>query len=265
MERYTVLGSTGFIGSNLVKFLRAKGGEVYAPSRIENLRGKELGTVFYCIGMTADFRKKPLETIDAHVNVLKSVLQETNVKRLIYLSSTRVYQNNENTNTDAALRVNPHKFDDIYNITKILGESICLSHSKLCKVVRVSNVLGLDPKKSNFLYSLIEQMKTRSKVVIQQSPEDAKDYVDIEDVCDLLYKIGTRGNKNIYNLASGINISNREIASLLVKKKPEGTVEFLADKKLIHFPVMDISSLQEEFTYRPMPFNLSFKSLWEEL
>ena len=63
----TILGSSGFVGSNLKNKLVSVGINTYTPHRSEELSGKNLGHVIYCIGLTADFRTKPFETIEAHV------------------------------------------------------------------------------------------------------------------------------------------------------------------------------------------------------
>ena len=55
--QYTVLGSSGFIGRNLIKYLDSIGCEYYAPDRhLHEIMDKPLGHVIYCIGLTADFR-----------------------------------------------------------------------------------------------------------------------------------------------------------------------------------------------------------------
>ena len=62
MNRYTVLGASGFVGGALARVLREGGAQVCTPARGESLAGRELGHVFYCIGMTADFRRWPFHT-----------------------------------------------------------------------------------------------------------------------------------------------------------------------------------------------------------
>ena len=74
----TVLGAGGFIGRHLVAHFRAQGRRVAAVDRArlpEFMEGGEAGHVFYCIGLTADFRARPLETAEAHAGLLARVLQ----------------------------------------------------------------------------------------------------------------------------------------------------------------------------------------------
>ena len=92
MSGFTVIGAGGFIGGRLAAALRARGDSVYAPARgDEGLFDQDLGSVFYCAGLTGDFHVRPFETVEAHVGLLVQVLAKARFERLIYLSSTRVY------------------------------------------------------------------------------------------------------------------------------------------------------------------------------
>jgi len=66
--RVTVLGGSGFIGSHVARHLRRLGVACDTPARDdESIFSRPLGHVIYAIGLTADFRARPLETVEAHV------------------------------------------------------------------------------------------------------------------------------------------------------------------------------------------------------
>ncbi|HXP50012.1 MAG TPA: hypothetical protein VN922_08665, partial [Bacteroidia bacterium] len=93
--KYTILGSNGFIGSSLHKYLSERSEDCFCPPRNYIFDEKEnLGHVIYCIGLTADFRDNPIETVNAHVSKLIKVLENTKYESFLYLSSTRVYAGN---------------------------------------------------------------------------------------------------------------------------------------------------------------------------
>jgi len=75
--KFTVLGAGGFIGSHLLAHLRQAGHDCFAPARGDaTLFAEELGHVIYCIGLTADFRSRPFDTVRAHVCLLADVLEK---------------------------------------------------------------------------------------------------------------------------------------------------------------------------------------------
>ena len=92
MSRCTVIGASGFVGARLVEALTAAGREVSAPSRDhDGLFTRDLGQVFYCAGLTADYLARPFDTVEAHVGLIARILRDARFERLVYLSSTRLY------------------------------------------------------------------------------------------------------------------------------------------------------------------------------
>ena len=139
----TLIGGHGFIGSHLLEELKKTHWDVLVSEKNDpRLLTEELGHVFYCAGLTADFRQRPFDTVHAHVSDVASILQKSAFKSLTYLSSTRVYSGAISTKEDAVLQVNPTDANDLYNLSKLMGESICLQSGKNVRVVRLSNVYG---------------------------------------------------------------------------------------------------------------------------
>lgn len=88
----TVLGSTGFIGSHLVQYPQRHGYGCNLPEKgDESIYTGALGHVIYAIGLMADFRSRPLDTVEAHVCLLQRLIRAGNFESLTYLSSTRAY------------------------------------------------------------------------------------------------------------------------------------------------------------------------------
>jgi nucleoside-diphosphate-sugar epimerase len=150
----TVLGGTGFVGSHLVRRLRETGVAHRAPARGEPLGLDSLGAVVYCIGLTADFRGRPLATVDAHVSQLTEILRHADFERVVYLSSTRVYRRSRGPCSESdVLHLDPGDPDDLYGLSKALGESVVLSRPG-GTVVRLSNVYGPNVNPHTFLSGL---------------------------------------------------------------------------------------------------------------
>ena len=112
----TLFGGHGFVGRALHAELQRRGVQVHVPSRshIEPPRDG-FGTLVWCIGLTADFRTRPYDTATANVGLLAQVLAQGAHKRVVYLSSTRVYGGANQTDEGTTLNINPNHPSDLYN------------------------------------------------------------------------------------------------------------------------------------------------------
>jgi nucleoside-diphosphate-sugar epimerase len=248
---FTVLGASGFIGSNLVRWLRSQNVPHWCPSRETSLRGRHLSHVVYCIGLTGDFRERPSETVQAHVSGLADVLEHAEFDSFLYLSSTRIYAGVSRGTEDASLEVNPNNPEDLYNLSKLLGESICISSRRPnVRIVRLSNVYGNDFSSQNFLSSVLRDVVERRKVVLRTSLNSEKDYVSIDDVVDILPSISHSGQHRIYNVASGNNTSHGALVEKLVQLTG-CEVQVLPGTPAVRFPVVAIDRVRNEFGFRP--------------
>ncbi|MCA1705179.1 MAG: NAD-dependent epimerase/dehydratase family protein [Actinobacteria bacterium] len=247
---FTVLGGTGFIGSHVVRRLGALGFAPFVPLRGADLRGLELGTVIYCIGLTADFRSRPFDAVDAHVSVLAELVRSAQLTKLVYLSSTRVYRRGTSpASEDDLLVCAPADPDDLYDLSKAMGESITLA-TGVGRVVRLSNVYGTDPESPNFLASIIRDALDKQNVVFRTSLDSWKDYVSIEAAADLIVQVATRGAQEVYNVASGRNVSHRELASQLTQLTG-CTVSVVPEAPTLRPPMISARRAREEFEFRP--------------
>lgn len=248
----TVLGAQGFIGSQLAKALHARGIQCWLPERGDpEIFKRPLGCVYYCIGLTADFRKRPYDTVDAHVGVLRQVLEWADFDRLVYLSSTRVYAGCPETKEDQALTVTPYRSDDLYNLSKLMGESLALTSGRNCRIARLSNVVGPNMEPTNFLGALLAEARQFGAIHFQSGLRSEKDYVWINDAVNGLITVAEKGQRSIYNIAGGTNIRHEAIANLLAAKGIAISVEDQAP--VVTFPAISIEKLVMETGFRPMP------------
>lgn len=251
---FTILGATGVIGSRLVAWLRSQGEEVYAPGRdIPDMIKRPLGHVIYAIGLTADFRSRPFQTVEAHVSVLSKVLQHADFSSLLYLSSTRVYANSSSGSEDTPLHVNPQDPSDLYNLSKLMGESLCLScgHPEV-RIARLSNVVGGESQDSdNFIPSLLRAAQ-EGRIVLRTSLSSSKDYIHIDDVVELLPRIATQGRARMYNVASGIQTTHAQWINHLAGLTG-CHVEVAPNAPATTFAPIDVTRIRTEFDFVPRP------------
>ena len=262
---FTVLGAGGFIGSHLVRTLRHAGHDVYAPARdAQDMYRRPLGHVLYCVGLTADFRSRPFDTARAHVGLLTDMLEKSDFESLVYLSSTRVYAGGINGSETASLQVDVADPANLYNLTKLTGESLCRSCGRTgVKAVRLSNVVDIDHGSQNFLFSLIRDA-VGGRIELQSDPTSGKDYILLQDVLDLLPRIASEGKDWLYNVASGANISHRDIVTRLAELTGcEVTVR--PGAPVMGFPVIDTQRIQNEFGFSASPILPALPRLVSEM
>lgn len=222
MSLFTVLGASGVIGQHLVQHLLACGYTVDTPERHAPLpTDRDLGHVVYAIGVTADFRSRPLATVEAHVCVLRQVLEHARFSSLLYLSSTRVYSRlpaDTLATEDALLQVDVSDPSDLYNLSKLMGESLCLHSGRPgVRVARLSNVVGgADRDSENFVPSLVKAARA-GHIALRTAPGSAKDYIHINDVAEALTRIALGGQDTLYNVASGVQLRHSDWTGALAQ------------------------------------------------
>ena len=251
--RFTIIGSKGFIGSNLVTYLKSKGHECFTPEiRTDDLTGKNLGNVIFAIGVS-NFIETPFDTIDAHVCSLTKILKTTEFDSFLYFSSGRMYYNTNTTKEDQSLSVNSTNLNDLYNISKAMGESICLSSKKNnVRIVRPSNVTGSDFSSNLFIPSILRDAVDKGKISIRSTLDSEKDYVYIDDVVKIATEISIHGKDSIYNIAYGRNTRSDEIINEILKYT-DSKLEIEPNATKFSSPTISIDKIRDEFGFEPTP------------
>lgn len=246
----TVLGSSGFIGSHLVRHLHDRGTVVQTPARDEPLTGRDLGHVIYCIGLTADFRERPWDAVDAHVCKLLEIVRHCTFDSILYLSSARVYIRQSGVaREEDDLRVNPLHAEDVYGLSKITGESIVLSLGAKGRVARPSNVYGAG-QKDTFLAMVVEEARRNGTISLLTALQSERDYVSVEDVASLLVQIALNGKERIYNVASGVNVTSAEVTDSIARLTG-CSVRVAPAAPAVIFPRLDNERIRTEFAFTP--------------
>jgi nucleoside-diphosphate-sugar epimerase len=248
----TVLGASGRIGRRLVERLRAQGLDVRSAARDDPaIFDQPLGAVVYAIGLTADFRQRPFDTVEAHVSLLSRLLQRARFQTLVYLSSTRVYAASAHGREDRPLAVQPSDPSDLYNLSKLMGESVCLNSGNAgIRVARLSNVVGpVQAGSANFLDSLVSDA-LRGEVVMQSAPASAKDYLHLDDAVDLIGRMLQSGSHRLYNLASGEAIRH-ETWTQQLQQLTGCRVLWTPGAPVQSFPAIDIERIRQDFGFSP--------------
>lgn len=243
---YTVIGGRGFIGSEIVENLLAKGEKVEVPPRDdETLFDRDLGIVIYAAG-NGDCANTPFDVYKSNTELLASILERAEFSKLIYISSTRVYMEQDSASENDNLTVCSSDNRRLFNLTKLLSEELCLKSSRDTIIVRPSNVYGLALKSKLFLPSIIRNAISNKHIDMYVAPAYAKDYVSVTDVAEMIYLISRKNEHHIYNIASGVNTKASDIADLIASKTG-CTIKWHEGFKGEYFPPTDITRTINEF------------------
>lgn len=251
---FTIIGSSGFIGSALVAQLGSNGKNVFTPSRDdENIFKISLGHVIYAAGVTADFRSRPFDTLRANTTFVAKLLEQANFESFLYLSSARIYRHADHSGEDAAIFLRSRDPEDLYDLTKLTAEAMCHASGRpSVRVARLTNVVGSDFRSQNFLFDLIRSACDTGQVRLRSGLNSEKDYVLIQDVLKMVPKIAIDGSHSCYNIGGGRNLTHTELLEPILENTGATlTVEPNAPQFVTQ--LVDINRICNEFNYQPSP------------
>lgn len=260
---YSVIGAQGFIGKHLVRHLMARGKTPYTPARDNaGIFSRPLGDVFYCAGLTADYQARPFDTVEAHVTLFAKLLKEAAYSSVTYLSSTRLYDSGGAVGReDAVLPLDPNEPRHLYDLSKALGENLCITAGKPnVRAARLACVYADDLSADLFLHKVIWATRKVRNARFDVAPDAARDYVHMDDVIAALLAIAERGRRPIYNVASGVNVANSALCTL-VGELTGAQITPAATKPGLGFARIDISAIAADFAAAPAPLDANLRRI----
>lgn len=248
MKKYLVLGGNGFIGKNLCHYLLEKEvkvdsfdvllpsninkdvnyiqGDFFDDSALKSLVNKydviyhAISTINpgnsnekYLHGYGQDF----LQTIK-----LCSWIKDSN-KKIIFLSSGgTVYGKQEiQPITEDML---PKPINHYGNVKLSIENALRIFHiqnNMNVRIARISNPYGPGQDYTRgvgFVDAALKRSIQGMDVEVWGDGETIRDYIYIEDVCSLLYELSLyEGDESVFNLSSGIGISQKEVVNDIMK------------------------------------------------
>jgi len=225
-ERVLVFGASGFIGSRIVGFLEEMGLPVEGySSKTCNLLDKEAvfrtlehvdesTSIVLCSAIgrmiedSFDAMRKNLEMI--HNVCLYDY--HSGVRNIIFLSSTDIYGIPPQT-----LPIDENTFpkaDSYYALSKYAGEKILgLNFKDICPVtvLRLPGIYGKGDRFRSIIGKFIHNALSGKEIVIYGNGEIRRDYVDVEDVCQVVYYFIQHSRHDVYNVATGNSCPLKEV------------------------------------------------------
>lgn len=213
--RALITGSTGFIGRNLCERLQKMAIEYDTVGRNwrKTLTGKgEYDLVFYLAGEV----RNPERMYEANVALLYRALACSLNWNCIFVY---VGSSSEYGRMPRAMRekdpINP---TNLYEATKGMGTLLCQGFARQFNVpvviVRPSSVYGKYERPEKLIPTIIRKIKENKPIDIYPGVHD---WIYVDDFLDGIFTVLLKGNYNgdIYNISSGCQHSNLEIAEII--------------------------------------------------
>ena len=249
INRYTIFGSTGFLGKNFKNYLKKKNYNVFCPPKKKYKFKNNLGHIFYCAG-TSESIFNPNKALIANLVFLNNILLNNDFMSFTYFSSIRVYSSNKSSYEGDKILCDQYESGVYFKNLKLAAESLCLQfNNPKIRIIRLSNLYGDYFDKQIYLMpTIIRNIKNNKKITLSISPNSMKNYLYVEDAIKISLKISQKGKYRIYNVASKSMIKINEIFQLL-KKIKKVKIETLKSSKTTYEPKIDISRIKKEFNF----------------
>jgi ADP-L-glycero-D-manno-heptose 6-epimerase len=259
-----VTGACGFIGSNMVRFLNEKGFEdlILVDNQIRYLKGLKYNSIIGItqlnsfnapiffekadfiihLGALTDTFEKNYRPFEYYNEKYSRVMWEYAVKYqipIIYASSAATYGNGDKGFSDS---LSPKNLEPLnpYAISKNEFDKFSIKQSKIidpyCQIhtppfwagLKFFNVYGINEYHKNKMASVVYRsylsLKDIGKLNLFKYGDQKRDFVYVEDVCEVIYWLLQNKpksnnkllNGDIYNLGTGIAREFKDLANAVL-------------------------------------------------
>ena len=279
LKRAVLIGAGGFIGKTLLQQLTLLGFDTLALSSsvldltddsaeiklVELLQPTD--SVVMLAAITPD-KGRDISALMRNLQMMKSVhaaVEKTGCAHFIYYSSDAVYE----SSVSHVSEVTPASPRDLYGAMHHTREIMALSLANIpVLVLRPTIVYGFEDTHNSYGPNRFRRMAdTDSKITLFGSGEETRDHVHVDDVVALTIRFLIGRNVGIFNIATGVSITFREVAEL-VSKQFDKSVEIITTNRVNpithrHYDVTNLIKLFPDFCFTTLEEGL--KSVHKEL
>lgn len=225
MKTAVVIGANGFLGSRLVKKLLSENLNIIAVYNLNNssisplvktVHKEEFFNNTYHIDfiyfLSGNYSNSHNQLIEINSDLLRYIKNYPTAK-FVYISSTNVYGFQSDEITENSSFNNP----SLYGRFKLAGEFLISSLINF-SIIRLTYLYGPGITNSSFLPTIIRSAKEKFEIILSGDGSRYQDYLYIDDAVDICYQAANISESRIYLGASGIKISNIEVANIIANK-----------------------------------------------
>lgn len=291
IRRALVTGGAGFVGSVLVRHLRAEYGcrvtvlddfftgdaRHLAGLDVEVVEGSVLDTGLLgrlCRGGEIIFHlaarniivstQSPREDMDVNIrgtfNVLEAALRH-DVGRVVYASSSSVYGNARALPSAETELPDPLSY---YSVSKYAGEGYAKVfyelHGLPVAITRYSNVYGYNQSPANpycgVVGRFVENALAGAPLLINGDGEQTRDFTFIDDACEatILAGVSPRAVGEVYNVGTGVETSVNALATAVAEAVGDGvSVRHSGEREIdnIRRRAVDVAKIRRHLQFSP--------------
>lgn len=251
-----IVGANGFVGRNLCSNFLHKNANVFAyynanysliPNGCNIISLKsDLDQKLDCLIIAIGGHSSDHEEFVRQFDVIFMLLRKMTFKKLIFISSVAVYGQHDKTIFIDSCFNNPN----LYGRSKLAQEFI-ISSVQDYLIIRPTYLYGDGMEKNSLIPIWIDDALNKKEILIYGNGERKQDYLHIDDLCRLCWQAILSNVKNRTLLvASGVSISNFDLATNIIDRVPNSELRFLGVDKSSSF-VFDISLTKSLYDWRP--------------
>ena len=229
-SKIIIFGSSGFIGSNIKKYLLHKNfSNIISPNSSEcnllkynNLKKyfdklyNHPEIIIYCSGLSRSkiSSKKIMKKNNNMLQNLLKIIDNKKLKFFVFLSSIDVY----NLNKNKSFTENDKNFSKLlYGKSKIFSENLLkknITNRKLL-ILRTPGVFG--KSSVSVINFFIKNIYSQNKIIIENNGNNLRDFLFVKDYCKIIFLFIIKKYSGTYNISTGNSLKIIDILNLISK------------------------------------------------
>ena len=166
-------------------------------------------------------------------NLLKSALAN-NCQKFIQISTDEVYGSIKSGSWSEDSKLDP---SSSYSASKASADLLVMSYYKTyglnINITRSCNNYGPNQNYEKLIPMIIQNAIQNLPIPIYGSGENIREWIHVDDNCEAILSVLLQGKSGeIYNIGSGVELSNLDLANLILKKlnRSDNLIRFVPDR-----------------------------------